>query len=169
MGSSARGRVFDRRAVDARAAAGTRRGWRPPHRSVRAGLLHTAPTLDAWRQSARSDAGAESWRWEASDDQTQKPSPGHRPALAPAPKRAEPAPKDLSSEGIQTVHVARHRVVVEPALDNRAQPLPELRDWLVPAMPKLRLQRVSFAERRLRMVWRLTMNRPVFRSSRRCA
>jgi hypothetical protein len=31
--------------------------------------------------------------------------------------------------------VPSHRVVVEPALHNRAQPLPELRDWRVPPTP----------------------------------
>ncbi len=37
-------------------AVGTAVARRPPHRSVRAELLHTAPTLDEWRQSARSDS-----------------------------------------------------------------------------------------------------------------
>src|SRR2546427_12837345 len=74
-------------------------------------------------------------------DQSKKPSPGHRTTLAPAPKRAEPQPKNLTAEGVQPIHVARHSVVVKPALDNRAQPLPELHDRRVPAMPKLRLQR----------------------------
>ena len=74
-------------------------------------------------------------------DQTKKPSPGHRPTLAPSPEGAKPVPKDLTAEDIQTIHVARHRVVVEPALDNRAQPWPELRDWDMPSMPQLRLQR----------------------------
>src|SRR5437762_2126861 len=78
---------------------------------------------------------------EPATDQTKKPSPGHRPALAPSPKRAEPQPKHLTAEGVQPIHVARHRVVVKPALDNRAQPLPELHDRRMPAMPKLRLQR----------------------------
>jgi hypothetical protein len=47
-------------------AVGTTVTRRPPHRTVRAGLLHTAPTLDVWRQSARSDADAGYGRWEAS-------------------------------------------------------------------------------------------------------
>jgi hypothetical protein len=34
-------------------AVGTLITERPPHRSVRALLTHTAPTLDAWRQSER--------------------------------------------------------------------------------------------------------------------
>ena len=47
-------------------AVGTPVTRRPPHRSVRAGLLHTALTSDAWRQSARSDADAGCGRWESS-------------------------------------------------------------------------------------------------------
>src|SRR5438128_9569107 len=77
-------------------------------------------------------------------DQTKKPSPGQRPTLASSPQGAKPVPKDLTAEDVQTIHIARHRVVVEPALDNRAQPLPELRDWYVPPIPKLRLQRFQF-------------------------
>jgi hypothetical protein len=46
-------------------AVGTAVTRRPPHRSVRAGLLHTAPTLDEWRRSARSAADAGYGRWEA--------------------------------------------------------------------------------------------------------
>src|SRR2546427_1591126 len=74
-------------------------------------------------------------------NETKKPSPGQGSTLAPAPKGAEPLSKHLAAEGIQTVHVARHRVVVEPALHHRAQPLPELHDRGMPAMAQLRLQR----------------------------
>ena len=76
-------------------------------------------------------------------DQTKKPSPGQGTTLAASPKRAEPVPQDLTAKGIQTIHVARHRVVVEPALDNRAQPPPEFHDWRMPPMLQLRLQRVQ--------------------------
>ena len=58
-----------------------------------------------------------------------------------------PVPKDLTTEDVQTIHVARHRVVVEPTLHNRAQPLPELWDWYVPPMPKLRLQRLELGRK----------------------
>jgi len=85
-------------------------------------------------------------------NQTKKPSPGHRAALTPSPEGAEPVPKDLTAEDIQAIHVARHRVVVEPALHHRAQPLPELWDWRMPPVSELRLQRVklrceTFADR----------------------
>jgi hypothetical protein len=47
-------------------AVGTTVTCRPPHRTVRAELLHTAPTLDGWRRSAHSDVDAGYGRWEAS-------------------------------------------------------------------------------------------------------
>ena len=48
-------------------AVGTIIADRPPHRSVRAELLHTAPILDVWRRSARLDTGAESEQWESTE------------------------------------------------------------------------------------------------------
>ena len=45
---------------DIQVAVGTIIADRPPHRSVRAALPHTAPTLDVWRQIGRSDKDAES-------------------------------------------------------------------------------------------------------------
>ena len=41
-------------------AVGTIIADRPPHRSVRAALPHTAPTLDIWRQNERWDRDGES-------------------------------------------------------------------------------------------------------------
>src|SRR5215467_14335112 len=46
-----------------------------PHRSVRAGLLHTAPTSDTWRRSAGSDADAGSWHSESIDRPTARTAP----------------------------------------------------------------------------------------------
>ncbi len=40
---------------------------RPPHRSVRALLTHTAPTLDAWRRSDRSGRDETNWAGAAND------------------------------------------------------------------------------------------------------
>jgi hypothetical protein len=47
-------------------AVGTSVTRRPPHRSVLAELLHTAPTADVWRRSAGWDAGEGSSRSESS-------------------------------------------------------------------------------------------------------
>jgi len=38
----------------------------PPHRSVRAAFLHTAPTSSVWRENDQQDTGAISDLWEAS-------------------------------------------------------------------------------------------------------
>src|SRR3954451_9518769 len=46
-----------------------------PHRSVRAGLLHTAPTSDIWRRSARSDTDAGSSHSESIDSPTARTVP----------------------------------------------------------------------------------------------
>src|ERR1039458_9573580 len=56
-------------------AVGTPVARRPPHRSVRAGLLHTAPTSDIWRRSARSDADAGSSHLESIDQPTARTVP----------------------------------------------------------------------------------------------
>src|SRR5437764_10725420 len=56
-------------------AVGTTVSRRPPHRSVRAALLHTAPTSDAWRRSAHLDADAGSWHLESIDRPTLRTAP----------------------------------------------------------------------------------------------
>src|ERR1700735_5332463 len=56
-------------------AVGTPVARRPPQSSVRAGLLHTAPTSGNWRQPARSDADAGSWHLESIDQPTARTVP----------------------------------------------------------------------------------------------
>ena len=56
-------------------AVGTLVAQRPPHRSVRAELLHTAPTSDAWRRSAGWDGGGGFWHSESSDRPTARTAP----------------------------------------------------------------------------------------------
>src|SRR2546421_10479693 len=56
-------------------AVGTPVAQRPPHRSVRAELLHTAPTADAWRRSAGWDGDGGFWHSEST----------HRPTARTAP------------------------------------------------------------------------------------
>src|SRR5881628_958278 len=56
-------------------AVGTPVTRRPPHGSVRAGLLHTAPTSDIWRRSARSDTDAGSSHSESIDSPTARTVP----------------------------------------------------------------------------------------------
>jgi len=57
-------------------AVGTMVTHRPPHRSVRALLTHTAPTLDSWRQNAGWDKDAGSSHLES----TQQTSAGTEPS-----------------------------------------------------------------------------------------
>src|SRR5688572_26686545 len=65
--------------------------------------------------------------------QSEEPRPGQPPPLAPTPKRAVPAPEYLGPKAVQTIHVARDRVVVEVATNDGLQPLPRDRHWFVPA------------------------------------
>jgi riboflavin biosynthesis pyrimidine reductase len=61
-GETRRKDVLVRHAVQViQVAVGTIIADRPPHRSVRAGLPHTAPTLDESRQSESRDRDAELW------------------------------------------------------------------------------------------------------------
>src|SRR5579863_2158383 len=69
-------------------------------------------------------------------DQRPEPFPSHPAPLTPPPKRAVPAPDHLSPKAVETIHIAGHRVVVEVALYDRPQPLPDLAHWLMPASPK---------------------------------
>ena len=57
-------------------AVGTAIADRPPHRSVRALLTHTAPTSDIWRQSGRSGKDAQVGAGEASVGSIHRAGPG---------------------------------------------------------------------------------------------
>jgi hypothetical protein len=63
--------------------------------------------------------------------------PGHPTLLAPPLQRARPVPEDLGPKALRTIDVAGHRMVVEVALYNGPQPLPDFGHWLVPAPLKL--------------------------------
>src|SRR5579872_4092258 len=58
-------------------------------------------------------------------DQRPEPFPGHPRPLAPPPKRAVPAPDHLSPKAVWTIHIAGYCMVVEVALYDRLQPLPD--------------------------------------------
>jgi hypothetical protein len=46
-------------------------------------------------------------------------------------------PEDLRPKALQTIDVAEYRIVVEVALYNGPQPLPDFGHWFVPAPLKL--------------------------------
>src|SRR4051812_11531568 len=80
---------FSGKDVSSLVAVGTTVTRRPPHRSVRAELLHTAPTSDAWRRSAHLDADAGSWHLESI----------HRPSLGTAPRSSGRAGSAAAGKG----------------------------------------------------------------------
>ena len=56
-------------------AVGMRIALHPPHRSVRALLTHTAPTLDVWRQTSLAEKGEECRDGATSDQRTDPDGP----------------------------------------------------------------------------------------------
>jgi len=89
-------------------------------------------------------------------DQRPEPLPGNRVSLAPPPKRAIPAPDDLSPKAVQTIHIAGNCKIVEIALYDRFQPFPDLGHRPVPASPKLLLHLSDF--RRGTLTGRLSLD-----------
>jgi hypothetical protein len=55
----------------------------------------------------------------------------HLALLTAAPKRQPPVPRNLFAKLSHAASVARNRVVVEVALDDRAEPLASLLNWIV--------------------------------------
>jgi hypothetical protein len=104
---------------------------RPPRRSVRAELPHTALTSGDWRRTGSSDTGAGSWGGVTSDRRVA----GSGPTLADdagcvfAVRAASLA--GFRAKRFQGGHVARNCVVVELALHHASRPLALLEDRLV--------------------------------------
>src|SRR6516164_1021373 len=96
-------------------------------------------------------------------DQRPEPFPGHPISLAPPPQRTVPAPDHLSPKAVQTIHIAGHCMIVEVALYDRLQPLPDLGHWLMPASPKLLLQLIELGRESFTDRLPLDDNLPVFR------
>ena len=65
--------------------------------------------------------------------------PSHLALLTAAPKRQPPVPRDLFAKLSHTASVARNRVVVEVALDDRVEPLASLLNRIVLTDQKLLL------------------------------
>jgi len=83
------------------------------------------------------------------------------PGLVAAPaKTALPGPDHPVVEGFQSRIVQGHCVVVVMPSEDRSQPLPHLRDGLVPSPRKASLTSRSLARSLLRMVCRTSAKRP---------
>ena len=76
-------------------------------------------------------------------DQTQEPLPSQPTALASSPKRTVPAPDDLSTEAVKTIHVPGYCMVVEVTPYNRLQPGPGRRDGFMPTASELLLELIE--------------------------
>ena len=115
-------------------AVGTALAGGPPHRSQRALLAHWAPTLGTGVESdvrpGMRDAGGR----EPPCFESAHPLPGHPVALAAAPQRPAPVPRDLFSECRHGMDVAGNRVVRDVPAHHAAQPLSLLRDGPVTAL-----------------------------------
>src|SRR5664279_341307 len=107
---------------------GTALAGGPPDRSQRALLVHWAPTLGAGvesdvRPGMRDAGGREPPRFEPAH-----PVPGQAVALAPAPQRPTPVPRNLLAECRHGVDVAGNRVVGDVSAHHAAQPVSLLGD-----------------------------------------
>src|SRR5271166_3788043 len=115
-------------------AVGTALAGGPPHRSQRALLAHWAPTSGTGVESdvrpGMRDAGGR----EPPCFESAHPLPGHPVALAAAPKRPVPVPRDLFAECRHGLDVAGDRVVGGVSAHHAAQPLSLLWDGPVPAL-----------------------------------
>jgi hypothetical protein len=97
---------------------------RPPHRSVRQDCyIRLLPQMAGVKAQVRMRVHLRTWN--AAIDQLAEPFRGHRGSLAPSPEGTVPAPDHLSPKAVQTIHVAGYCMIVEVALYDRLQPLPE--------------------------------------------
>src|SRR5215471_15320153 len=116
-------------------AVGTVITDRPPHRSVRAQLRHTAPTLGA-------DGKANAWPRMKDFGLREKvigrplhPLPREAVLLTAAPQRAQPEALDMVDEGVECRKVGRHGIVGKVAPNDLRQPTPLFGDRLVHSPP----------------------------------
>src|SRR5438552_16791667 len=113
-------------------AVGTALAGGPPHRSQRALLAHWAPTLGAGVESdvrpGMRDAGGR----EPPCFEPAHPLPGQAMALAPAPQRPAPVPRELVPECRHSTYVAGNGVRGDVSAHHAAQPLSLLCDGPMP-------------------------------------
>src|SRR6058998_2158785 len=103
-------------------AVGTPVARRPPHRSVRAVLPHTAPTLDDGGQPLLGPGVQDTGGWEPPLDDLGHPLPVEPGLLAPTAEGPVPVPGNLRTEGGDSRPVARNGVVPEVAPHDGPQP-----------------------------------------------
>ena len=107
-------------------AVGTSIAARPPHRSVRALLTHTALTSDGWRRSEHLDRDAR-YADKAPSGRTSSNSDPSASAFRYGGLLSSTIPKESMPEPPERRAVPRHRVVLVVTTLHTSQPLADLR------------------------------------------
>src|ERR1019366_7834070 len=130
-------------------AVGTVIADRPPHRSVRALLTHTAPALDHGVEAIMAIGMENVWLRQPPGKQPAQTLPTRRTVLATTADYMPPQPRDPLAEGAQSLNITRHCLVLIVASDDRLEPLPRGSQRLVHALPQLLLEGLELGPQRL--------------------
>src|ERR1035437_3840428 len=112
-------------------AVGTTITDRPPHRSVRARLAHTAPTLDTGVKTGAGVRMQDSGERNPAIEEPVQVAPVDFAALAPANQRVPPQKAQPMPEQTQRWTISRNRKVLVVARHHTLQPLPDQRGRLM--------------------------------------
>src|SRR5260370_2001186 len=108
------------------------------HRSGRALLTHAGPALGDDAKSPQRIGMMNSRRRQPAVNQTVHPLPGQAGFLAPSPQRTIPVASNLKAKRVQRALVRRNAVVTVVSLNDRPQPLTDLRHALVYSFAQFR-------------------------------
>lgn len=103
-------------------AVGTEVASRPPHRSLRAELLHKAPASGIDAKPLGRIWVLLTCVWQIHSDKTFEPFPSHPVPLASASDRLHPETTNFFTKLVQPIQVVRHSMVVEISSHYRAKP-----------------------------------------------
>lgn len=95
---------------------------RPPHRSVLAALLHTAPANGLDVKPLGRERMDYTARGHVFSYQAVEPSPRQSMSLASAQQGVTPRAAHLAEKPRQSAHVTRHRMIIEVPANRTAQP-----------------------------------------------
>ena len=119
-------------------AVGTALASGPPHRSVQAGLLHTALTSDEGGKPLFRPGMENAGRGEPGIGDEGHAIPGEPGFLTSTAEGSVPQPRALGPKSPQCLPVTRKGVVREVTSNDRLKPDPLLGDGLMHAPPKFR-------------------------------
>ena len=121
----------------------------PLHRSVRALLMHTAPTSGDNAHSFERIRMMEFYMRKPPLNMTFHPHPCHGIAVATSSESAPPASCDLETKARHRLPVAGNPVVTVVPFNHRTQPLTLFRDGLVHSIAQFDFKLVKFCLRLL--------------------